>query len=164
MQVLQQSVSTDTSEQAPQTVHELNSVVSILVTAIGVAVGTPLTGCFMNPFFGVIVLVMSHWHHNVLVVLFGPLIGAAMAALCAKLFTYRTRPPFLVGVRWGVGGMGGLGLGNLPPTQQQMSAMGLTRSGAPAAGGGLTAAAAAAAASRPNPFNPISPNAQGSRF
>lgn len=168
LQTLQQAVSTDTSEQAPQTVHELNSLISALVSVIGVAVGTPLSGCFMNPFFGLAVLAVSHWRHSAVVVIFGPTLGAAVAALAAKLFTYRTRAPFLTGVRWGAGGMGGLGLGNLQP--QALATFADSRLGAGSSASASPASAGLGAGgsygqqqARANPFNP-SEEKQGSRF
>jgi aquaporin Z len=147
--VLQQGVSTDSSEQAPQSVHELNSLISALVAVLGAGIGTPLTGCFMNPLFGLTVLALSNWYNSVIVVIFGPVLGALLATLTAKLFTYRTRAPFLAGVRWGTGGMGGLGLG-AHPMAQQMAAMS-------AQGGG-------SGGRQVNPFNPNSEEKQGSRF
>jgi len=108
---LQQSVSADTSEQSPQTVHELNSIMSALLGMCCSAVTTPLSGCFMNPLIGVTVLGVSSWRNNILVIILGPLLGGCCAALAARLFTYRTRMPFMTQVRWGSGGvMSGLGL------------------------------------------------------
>lgn len=169
-QTLQQSVSTDTSEQAPQTVHELNSLISSLVSVIGVAVGTPLTGCFMNPLLAMTVLAISHWRHSVLVVMLGPAIGAGLAALAAKLFSYRVRAPFLTSVRWGAGGMGGLGLGNLHAGRvaHQMHAM--HQAGAGAGAGGprdsvSVSVSPGGAGGRANPFDPRGHDEkQGSRF
>lgn len=168
-------MSTDSSEQAPQTVHELNSLISALVSVIGVAVGTPLSGCFMNPFFALALLSVSHWRHSAVVVIFGPTIGAGFAALAAKLFTYRTRAPFLTGVRWAAGGMGGLGLGNLQPQALATFADSRLGGGGSAAGSSATASGTAGStlgaggsygqqsAARSNPFNPAEEK-QGSRF
>lgn len=163
-------MSTDTSEQAPQTVHELNSLISSLVSVIGVAVGTPLTGCFMNPLLAMTVLAISHWRHSVLVVMLGPAIGAGLAALAAKLFSYRVRAPFLTSVRWGAGGMGGLGLGNLHAGRvaHQMHAM--HQAGAGAGAGGprdsvSVSVSPGGAGGRANPFDPRGHDEkQGSRF
>ena len=146
--------------------HELNSLISAVVSTIGVAVGTPLSGCFMNPFFGMAVLAVSHWRHSAVVVVFGPTIGACVAALAAKLFTYRTRAPFLTGVRWQAGGMGGLGLGNLQPQALATfvdSRMGGGSSSSSVGGSASPASIGHSREARSNPFNPAEEK-QGSRF
>jgi glycerol uptake facilitator-like aquaporin len=154
--VLQQAVSTDTSEQAPQTTHELNSIIAALVCTVCTAAGTPISGCFMNPLFALTLLSLTAFRNNVAVVILGPLFGAALAALVARLFSYRTRAPFLATLRWGAGGMGGLGLGNLPPpgSHNQMSSLGPGGPSGPPT-------------HRANPFNPntnAEEKVQGSRF
>lgn len=106
---IQSNISPDLSEQSPQTVHELNCIISGFICVAGTAVGNPITGCFMNPLVGVSVFILSIHRNSVIVCIFGPLIGACVAALAARLFTYRTRPPFTANLRYGQQG-GGVGV------------------------------------------------------
>jgi len=74
----------DTSEQQPQTVHELNCIVVAVVVCASVAVGSTISGGFMNPFFAVAV---AHFSSNWLIApLVAPFISVIIAVLVRHLF------------------------------------------------------------------------------
>eukprot|EP00462_Mataza_sp_D1_P019656 CAMPEP_0175139182 /NCGR_PEP_ID=MMETSP0087-20121206/10759_1 /TAXON_ID=136419 /ORGANISM="Unknown Unknown, Strain D1" /LENGTH=293 /DNA_ID=CAMNT_0016422161 /DNA_START=29 /DNA_END=907 /DNA_ORIENTATION=+ len=74
----------DTSEQQPQTVHELNCIVVAVVVTAGTAVGSTISGGFMNPFFAIAVgYFSSHW---LLSPLLAPLLSVVLAVFVRKLF------------------------------------------------------------------------------
>jgi glycerol uptake facilitator-like aquaporin len=92
--VLQQGFVPDVSEQAPQSVHELNSIATCFITFSVSTIAYSVSSCFVNPAIGCAVLALTRYPNSPIVVIFGPTIGALLSSLVSRLYSYRVRAPF----------------------------------------------------------------------
>jgi glycerol uptake facilitator-like aquaporin len=77
----------DVSEVAPQTHHELNCVVLGGTVFVCCALGSPVSGGYMNPLFAMGIAILSGRYS--MAAFFAPLISAAGAVAVAHIFGYR---------------------------------------------------------------------------
>lgn len=79
----------DESEQQPQTVFELNCIISGITIFAATLASSGVSGGFMNPIFSLVVGYFSHnWEPATF---FGPFCGAIFASFVARVTTYQTR-------------------------------------------------------------------------